>query len=95
MIFNMDKCGGCRTCEIVCSFHHTGKFIPKKSSIKIIDNKEEPGYKVLISENDSKDCYPCDACANIDEPLCLQVCKEKEELKMMINKVKRIRDSNI
>lgn len=30
--FEMKDCGACRTCELVCGFHHTGVFDPKKSS---------------------------------------------------------------
>lgn len=37
---NRDRCTGCRTCELVCSFEKEGKFNPKKSRIYV---KEEGG----------------------------------------------------
>jgi len=36
MIFEMASCGGCRTCEMACSFKHAGEFVPAISSIKIL-----------------------------------------------------------
>ena len=40
LIFDSDKCTGCRVCELVCSMTHWGEFNPKKSYIKILKNKE-------------------------------------------------------
>ena len=40
LIFNSDKCTGCRVCELVCSIANQGEFCPSKSYIKVIKNKE-------------------------------------------------------
>lgn len=87
MKFDMDTCGGCRTCEIACSFHHTGEFNPSISSIKILDKEAGPGYDVLLLEEDSEEGRACDGCQSLDEPLCMEYCKEKEDLKEMIDTV--------
>ena len=87
MKFDMDTCGGCRTCEIACSFHHTGEFNPSISSIKILDKEAGPGYDVLLLEEDSEEGRACDGCQALDEPLCMEYCKEKEDLREMIDTV--------
>jgi Fe-S-cluster-containing hydrogenase component 2 len=33
-----DACGGCRLCEVACSFYKTGKCQPSASAIKVLDN---------------------------------------------------------
>jgi len=85
MKFDMSACGGCRTCEIACSFHHSGEFNPSISSIKILDKEDGAGYSVLLLEEDSEEGRACDGCQGIEEPLCMEYCKEKEELKEMID----------
>lgn len=87
MKFDMDTCGGCRTCEIACSFHHSGEFNPSISSIKILDKEGGPGYSVLLLEEDCAEGRACDGCQGLKEPLCMEYCKEKEELQKMIDAV--------
>ncbi|MBL7177709.1 MAG: hypothetical protein ISS66_17955 [Desulfobacteraceae bacterium] len=94
MIFDMPTCGGCRTCEITCSFHHTREFNPAVSSIKILDKEEnQPGYVVKLVEESDGQSIPCDGCKGLEEPLCMEYCKEKEELQEMINQLmKKIKE---
>lgn len=35
----MDKCSGCRTCEMACSLAHAGEFNPLKSRIRVVRKK--------------------------------------------------------
>lgn len=89
MRFDMRSCGGCRTCEIACSFHHGEEFNPAISSIEILDKVNEPGFfVVLVEENDGQN-LACDFCKNEEIPLCVQYCKEKEELTKMIDELKQ------
>lgn len=87
MIFDMPTCGGCRTCEIACSYHHTGEFVPKVSSIKILNKEDGAGYRVLFIEEGDERGKACDGCADLDVPYCVQVCKEEEELKKMLREL--------
>jgi Fe-S-cluster-containing dehydrogenase component len=89
MIFDMPDCGACRTCEIVCSYHHSGMFNPSISSIKILEREEGSGYSVLFIEEYDGQSIPCDGCKGLDEPLCMEVCKEKEGLRQMIGEYLR------
>lgn len=84
MIHDMESCGACRTCEIACSYHHAGEFKPSISSIRILDKEKGKGYSVLLAEEDLGQVKACDGCRDLEEPLCLEVCKEREELKEII-----------
>lgn len=84
MIFDMPSCGGCRTCEMACSFHHEEKFIPAISSVKILDKQNEPGFLVLLVETSDGGNIACDGCKELDVPLCMQYCKESEDLEKIL-----------
>jgi len=85
MIFDMQTCGACRTCEIACSYHHTGEFKPSASSIKILDKKDEsPGHLVMLIEECDGQSMPCDGCQGLEEALCVESCESKEILQGMI-----------
>jgi len=60
---NAEKCRGCRTCEIVCSFHQAKEFNPTKSSIRVIQ-KLAGGiiYNIPV------------LCQQCEDPICMNVC---------------------
>lgn len=80
MIFSMASCGGCRTCEAACSFRHTGEFVPSRSSIKILEKKDRPGFEVMLVDDPSGENFACDGCRDMETPLCMQYCNKSEEL---------------
>lgn len=84
MIFKMDKCGGCRTCEIACGYHHEGVFRPAVSSIRIIDNEDGPGYAVMLVESATQSARACDGCEDLEVPWCVEYCQERDDLAKMI-----------
>lgn len=61
IIVNEDKCTGCRACETVCSFQHTGSFCGANSKIRV-EKKEAEGKDIL---------HVCRQCGNAH---CIQVC---------------------
>lgn len=87
MIFDMPSCGGCKTCELGCSFHHEKVFNPEISSLKILEKDDRRGYKVEILEERQGNRYACDGCKELKVPLCVQYCKEEETLKQFIKDV--------
>ncbi|MFH1090159.1 MAG: hypothetical protein V1742_01185 [Pseudomonadota bacterium] len=93
MIYEMPSCGGCRTCEMACSFHHLGKFNPSVSSIKIIDKEDTSGYVVMILEQSERRGLACDGCPGLAEPLCLEYCREKDELESILKQLARLEKS--
>jgi Fe-S-cluster-containing hydrogenase component 2 len=74
VIFETTGCGGCRTCEIACSYHHKKIFSPNLSSIEIIDRPEDPGFAVSFYILDTDKHLACDKCEGEKEPLCLKYC---------------------
>jgi Fe-S-cluster-containing hydrogenase component 2 len=61
------KCTACRSCELMCSFHHSGVFSTKDSSIIIKRNDNEGifGYYFLST---------CDLCSDLEIPMCVEAC---------------------
>jgi len=84
MEFEMRSCGGCRTCEIACSFKHTGEFIPSKSSIKILDKEDGEGLIVYLVDKTDEDNIACDGCKDLDIPMCVEVCEKEDDLKNIL-----------
>lgn len=88
MRFEMKDCGGCRTCELACGYHHTGEFNPKKSSLRIVDrNDNEPGFFIDIELYGNENLLACDGCHGLEKPLCVEYCHQEEELFTMIGLV--------
>lgn len=57
---HLDKCTGCRVCELACSLKHTGEFNPARSRIQVMGFDEVFCLPVM--------CYQC------DRPYCMEVC---------------------
>lgn len=62
LIFDVDKCTGCRICELVCSMAKGGEFNPKKSYIRVLKNKEMDIHMATLSTQ-------CDFCGE-----CIEWC---------------------
>lgn len=88
MIFEMEECGGCRTCELACGYHQIGNFSPSHSSLHIIDRSDgKPGYLVEINNNSIEKTPLCDGCAGLEQPFCVAYCHRAEILAAMIQAV--------
>lgn len=84
MIFDMTSCGGCRTCELACSFKHREEFIPAISSIKILDKEKGAGFLVYIAEGKDGPEMPCDGCKELGVPMCMQYCPKSKDLEKIL-----------
>lgn len=58
IIIKMEKCTGCRICELICSMEKTGEYNPRKSYIKVLRNRE---LDVNIPSIDVR-CNQCGKC---------------------------------
>ncbi|PIE64869.1 MAG: hypothetical protein CSA26_05930 [Desulfobacterales bacterium] len=65
--FDPGKCYCCKTCQLICSYHHTGSFWPAKSSIDVYRNPQD-GYLRWSVDNS------CDNCAGEEDFLCAKHC---------------------
>ncbi len=61
LVVNPEKCASCRTCELMCSFSHTGVFNPRLSAVSVI------GYEAAMTS------VPV-MCMQCEEACCLKVC---------------------
>ncbi len=61
LIVNLDKCTGCRYCELACSFVHHREFNPAKSNIQVSIFTEDAFYVPMV-------------CTQCDRPFCGEVC---------------------
>ena len=61
LVVNPEKCTGCRTCELMCSFEHVGAFNPRLSAVTVMHYEEAMTSVPMM-------CMQC------DEACCLKVC---------------------
>lgn len=61
LVVKPEKCVGCRTCELVCSFGHFEEFNPRMSAVTLIDYDEEAVSVPVM-------CLQC------DDASCVAVC---------------------
>jgi Fe-S-cluster-containing hydrogenase component 2 len=58
-----EKCSGCRICELVCAFHHSGQFKPSISRIIVI-KQDKYGFDYPVFCQQCEVCPPISACPN-------------------------------
>ncbi len=61
LLVDVDKCTGCRICELACSWVHEGVFNPLKSRISVVSWRKE-GVDIPM------------VCLQCDTPFCRDVC---------------------
>jgi carbon-monoxide dehydrogenase iron sulfur subunit len=61
IIISPEKCTGCRTCELACSYNRSNSFNPKDAAISV-QFYEEAGLQVPMM------CLQC------EDPHCMKVC---------------------
>jgi len=62
---NIDKCIGCHTCEVICSYYHKGYYNPKFSNIRVnFKDNYDIGITILDTCNYN----------GKEDPLCVELC---------------------
>lgn len=86
VIFDTQNCVGCRTCELVCSYHHIGVFRPSTASIEVIDRLKDLRFTIGFYYSACDGHLACDGCEGLDEPLCIKYCNNymRDELKEIL-----------
>lgn len=79
-----EKCTGCRSCEIACSYHHRRVFSRKIASMEIIRREQEGEFGIVVYRHTENGHIACD-CAEGEE-FCLRYCPEiaRDELKAIL-----------
>lgn len=91
MLFKLENCGGCKTCEIACSYKLTGEFNHRVAGIEIVERKDGPGYDVRLLVKPEGERLACDGCQDLEEPYCLKYCHQRDGLKKIIERFIEIR----
>ena len=68
LVFDPERCTGCRYCEIVCAFEHYGVLSPEKSSIRALFDEKKAEFEVIY-------------CQHCEEPLCVAACTKEAMVK--------------
>lgn len=84
MIFDMPMCNGCRTCEMACSFKHSGEFNPSISAIKVLEKGDGRGFSICLAEKSDGNSLACVACRE-----CARYCPAAGDLGKMIQDFER------
>lgn len=63
----ISRCTGCRSCELACSYHHTKKYNPAISSIKIYRDSQDAHIEYSFRNT-------CDLCITENIPACVAAC---------------------
>jgi carbon-monoxide dehydrogenase iron sulfur subunit len=61
LVFDQQKCTGCRLCELACSTFHTGESNPKRSRIKVA-KRESMGVYLPLTCNHCERAYCVESC---------------------------------
>jgi Fe-S-cluster-containing dehydrogenase component len=64
---DIEKCNGCRACELACSLHLEKVFNPLGSAIQIIRPDVHGPVNFEIDDR-------CDLCHGTETPLCMEFC---------------------
>jgi ferredoxin len=72
---DLQRCTGCRACELACSWHLAKCFHPERSYIRVFRDNRRGEIRVVLDS-------ACDLCAGEEFPLCIKFCAP-EVLKLM------------
>lgn len=67
-------CIDCRSCELVCSFHHSESFCPAVASVSICRDFSTGVVVRRVYREDRDGHLACDGCQGEPERLCEKVC---------------------
>ena len=88
LTFETETCGGCRTCELACSFHHRKVFQPGIASIEIKATPHKFGFTATLYKKKIEDHMACDQCRGLSVPMCIQFCPAslRDELENLLQR---------
>jgi carbon-monoxide dehydrogenase iron sulfur subunit len=75
VLLNVEKCTGCRMCQLACSFRHLGEFNPLKAYIVVNRNH---GVRTIGIEF-TEECTWCGDCAHFCAYGALELKKSLKE----------------
>ena len=88
LTFETENCGGCRSCELACSFHHRKVFQPGIASIEIKATPHPFGFIATLYRQSMEGHMACDRCRGLSVPMCIQFCPAslRDELENLLQR---------
>ncbi len=82
-VINTEKCFGCRSCELACSYHHKKLFRPAISSIEVRRWEKMGKFGIVLHRQNEDGRLACDGCG-----LCLRFCplEARDELRAILER---------
>lgn len=74
---------------MACGFRHTGAFTHAASSLIVVDKPDQQGHQIVLLDKADGLRPACDGCQGLGEPLCIQFCREAEDLAKMVQEFVR------
>ena len=80
-VIRTEKCVGCRSCEIACSYHHSKTFSRRIASIEVRRWESEGKFGIVLYQQAEDERMACDGCK-----FCLKYCPEvaRDELEAIL-----------
>lgn len=69
---------------MACGFKHTRAFTHAASSLLIVDKPDQKGHQIALLDKPDGLRPACDGCQELGEPLCVQFCREAEDLAKIV-----------
>lgn len=67
LLVDTERCSGCGTCELACSYHQAGNFSTNFSSVHVDRNHRTAQIQFTLEST-------CDSCLGEPTPLCIKYC---------------------
>ena len=74
LIFDHQRCTGCRACEIACTFHHQGEFGRRGGSLEVRRDSDSGEIELVHILKPDTSRPVCDLCRGENAPLCVKFC---------------------
>lgn len=74
LIFESQKCTGCRACEIACTFHHRGEFGRHRGSLEVKRDTASGEIELIYFPAASASRPACDLCVGEKTVRCVEFC---------------------
>ena len=74
LVFESQRCTGCRACEIACTFHHRGEFGRHGGSLEVRRDADSGKIELVYFLEADTSRPACDLCNSENTARCVEFC---------------------